>query len=106
MPNLINLHERDANGFIGARLDTGWRFSHSESPVTHSAFADNAQAGGETGHLVRAHHDAVAATDTLVVEVPDDSGQRLLLIGEYGAAVETGWINTVMAGRGDVLESG
>src|SRR5207302_4722863 len=39
----------------------------------------------------------------LVIEMADDAGDGVLVIGEHGAAVEAGGINAMMTGRGDVL---
>ena len=42
----------------------------------------------KTGHLVGARERAVAAADALVVEVDDDAGDRVLLVGVDRAAVQ------------------
>ena len=58
----------------------------------------------ELGHVVRAGERAVLAADALVVEVLDDPGDRVLLVGVDRAAVEAGRVEAVVAGRGHVLE--
>jgi len=39
----------------------------------------------------------------LVIEVTDNSGDRILFVGEDRAAIQTGWVGAVMTGRRDRL---
>ena len=43
------------------------------------------------------------AADALVIEVPDNAGARIFFIGEHGAALQAGRLETMMAGGGDCL---
>ena len=58
------------------------------------------------GRVVRAHEGAVLAADTLVIEVADDAGDRVLLVRLHRAAAETGRIHAVVTGGGDGLLGG
>src|SRR5688500_6562089 len=71
-----------------ASLSAGGRFTSGQTAVTHVTFANDAEALGKLGHVVRAHQHAVAAADALIVEVPDDSRDRICFIGRNGAAVQ------------------
>ena len=54
-------------------------------------------------HVVRAGQRAVLAAEALIVEVLDDAGDRILLVGVHRAAVHARRIEAVMAGRRDGL---
>ena len=89
----------------GARLHAGGGLALGEPALAHVALAHDAEALVELRHVVRALQDAVAAADALVVEVAHDAGDRILFIGEHGAAVEArGILAMVARGRDGLRE--
>jgi hypothetical protein len=68
--------------------------------VAKITFANDSALFGELGDLVRAGHDAVAASDALVVEVTHNAGDRLLVVGQHRAAEQARGLDAVVAGRG------
>ena len=66
----------------------------------HVALADDAERLVEDRHLVGAGERAVAAADAGVVEVADDPGDRVLLVGLGRAALQARRVDAVVAGAG------
>ena len=71
--------------------------------MAHIAFANDAALRRILRHFVRAHHHAITAADALVVEMPDNAGRRILVVGEHGTARGAGGFEAMMAGGGDNL---
>ena len=74
-----------------------------ESLTTHVAFANDAKLMTVLRHFVGAHHRAVLAADTLVIEVFDDTAFGILLICLDWTALETPRVKAMMASSGDML---
>ena len=74
--------------------------------MAHVTFTHDAESGIKFGNVVGASEDAVLATNTLVIEVSDDAGDRILFVSEYRAATCTGRIVAMVAGTGDDLSPG
>src|SRR5205085_2861104 len=53
----------------------------------------------ELRNLVRAREEAVLAADALIIEVPNDPGDRILLVRLHRATVHARGIHAVVAGR-------
>src|ERR1044071_6335552 len=104
LANGFGLHHGDADRLVGTGLHTGRGFSLGEALVAHVAFADDAAGAGIPRHFVGTHEDAILAADALVIQVADDAGERILVIGQHRAAVGASGIGTMMAGGGDRLE--
>ena len=102
-PRLLLIHQGDFDGFVRTRLRAGGCFASGEAIGAHVAFANDAQARGILGSIVGTLHDTVLATDALIVEVADDTGDRVFVVGEHGATVQTTGIDAMVAGGGDVL---
>src|SRR5690606_5422312 len=58
------------------------------------------------GNVIRAFQHAVLAADALIIQMSDNARERILLVREHRAAVETGGIRTMMTGRRDGLLNG
>ena len=71
--------------------------------MAHVALAHDAARRGILRHVVGAFQDAVAATDALVIEVADDAGDGVFVVGQHRTAFETAGLDAVVAGRGDGL---
>ena len=71
--------DRDRRG--GAPLDARRRLTVGQAVGAHVALADDAEPAIEDRDLVGTREGAVAAADALVVEVADDAGDRVLLVG-------------------------
>ena len=81
--------------------------SPAGQPVAaHVALAHDAALVLYLRHVVRAGERAVLAADALVVEVADDAGDRILLVGLDRAAVQAGRVDAVVAGGGHRLLHG
>ena len=85
-------------------MDAGRGFARLESSLTQITFADDTESLGVLRHFVGTHQGAVAAADALIVEVSDDPGSRIFVVGQDRASIQAGRIDAVMAGRGDVLQ--
>lgn len=94
----------DADGFVRAGLGADGRFTHGEAACAHVAFADNAFARGILGHVVRAFEHAILAADALVIEMMNDPGGGIFLVGKNRAARGAGGIDAVVAACGDRLK--
>jgi hypothetical protein len=79
-------------------LHASGRFAGDQTIAAHVAFAYDAARARVLWNFVRALQDAVLTPDALIVEVPDDSGNGILLVCEYWAAVQTTGINAMVAG--------
>jgi len=99
--SLVN--DRNANRLVRTGLHARRGFADSEAAVAHVALAHDAARRRILRHVVGTFQDAVAAADALVVEVADDAGDGVFVVGEHGAAFEAAWLNTVVAGGGDNL---
>ena len=87
-----------------AGLDARRGLAGREPVAAHVALADDALARVKLGDVVRAGERAVLAAEALVVEVLDDPGDRVLLVGVDRAGVQAGRVEAVMARRGHVLQ--
>ena len=101
---LVDDLDRDRR--VGARLHAGGRLARRQPVGAHVALAHDAALAVELRHLVRAGEHAVLAADALVVEVADDAGRGILLVGLHRAAVHAGRVEAVMAGGRDRLLHG
>ena len=89
--------------FGGTSLHTGGGFSFGEPVVTHVAFADDPSFFRKFRNVEGAFEDAIGASNTLVVEVTNDSGFFGFLVGLHRAAVEAFRVGAVVASSGDGL---
>ena len=87
-----------------AGLDARRRLARREPVAAHVALADDPLARVELGDIVRTGERAILAADALVVEVLDDPGERVLLVGVDRAGVQAGRVEAVVARRRHVLE--
>ena len=78
--DLLNVHDTDANRFMGACLDARWGLAGLEPVAAHVALADDPLGRMKLGDVVRAGERAVLAAEALVVEVLDDPRNRIFLI--------------------------
>ena len=104
LDDLRSIDDADADRLVRAGLDAGRRLARREPVAAHVALADDALARVKLRHVVRAGERAVLAAEALVVEVLDDPGDRVLLVGVDRAGVQAGRVEAVVAGRRDVLD--
>ena len=71
--------------------------------MAHVALTDDAETLVVFRHVVRAFQHAILAANALVVQMLDDAGARILLVGEHGAAGHARRIGAMVAGGGDGL---
>jgi len=95
--------ELDGDRATRTSLDAGWSFAGSEASMAHVAFADDAALRGIFRNVVGTFENTILAADALIIEMTDDAGVWIFFVGENGAAIETGWIDAMMAGSGDDL---
>ena len=88
---------------IGARLHASRRFSGSESPGAHVTLPHDAARFRIFRHIIWALQNAILAADALVIEVTDDPGHRIFVIGVHGTAVHARGIKTVVTRGRDRL---
>ena len=100
------IDDRDADGLVGTGLDAGGRLAVLQAVAAHVALAHDAALLVVLGRVVGAHQDAVLAADALVIEVLDDAGDRILLVGLDRAAGQAGGLQAVVARGGDGLLRG
>src|ERR1043166_2541889 len=104
LANGFGLHHGDADRLVGTGLHTSRGFSPGEALGAPVAFSDDAAGAGIPRDFVGTHEDAILAADALVIQVADDAGERILVIGQHRAAVGASGIGTMMAGGGARLE--
>ncbi len=102
--HLVDVHHANADRLVRTRLDAGRGLAGSDPVRTHVALADDPLAGVEPGGVVRTGQRAVLAADALVVEVPDDPRDRVLLVGIHRAGRQAGRVEAVVTRRRHVLE--
>ena len=93
----------DADGCVRAGLNTGGRFTDCEPIGAHVAFADDTEPLRIMRHFVGTFEHAVLATDALVIEMPNNSGEGIFFVSQHRAAVQAGRIDAVMARSRDGL---
>jgi hypothetical protein len=91
------IDDLDLDGILRTRVYTGGLEASSKATVTHVAFADDTTLGVELGHRVGAIPNTILATDTCLGGMKDKAGNRVLLIGVYGAAAKAIGREAVMA---------
>ena len=96
-------NDRNADGLVRTGLHARGSFTRGKSLAAHVAFADDASGVGILRHIVGAHQDAILATDALVIEVEDNSGQLILFIREHRTAIEACRVDAMVARRGNEL---
>ena len=101
--NHSTIDNGDANGSAWAGLNTGGCFTDRQSIGAHVALAHDAKPIGVMRHFVGAFKNAILATDALVIEMPDNSGEGIFFVSEHRAAVQAGWVDAMMASSGDRL---
>ena len=69
----------------------------------HIAFPHDPFRLAVAGHIVRTSEHAIFAANTLIVQVLDDSGDRILFVRSHRAPMHASGFNTVMASGGHVL---
>ena len=104
--HLLLVHDANRDCLVRAGLDARRRLAHRQPRGTHVAFADDAFAGVIFGHLVGAGHRAVLAAETLIVQVLDDPGDRILFVSIDRAGDHAGRLKTMVASGSDVLHHG
>ncbi len=87
-----------------AGLDASWSLARGQPVAAHVALANDALTRVELGRIVRAGQRAILAAEALVVEVPDNSRERVLFVGVDRAGVEAGRIEAMMARGCHMLE--
>ena len=87
-------------------MGASWGFADRKAMIAHVAFANDPQALGVLRHFVRALHDAVLAADALVIEMADNAGYWIFVVGKDWTTVETGGVDAMVASGGDVLLNG
>ena len=101
-----HVDERHGDGALRTALDARRRLADRQAVAAQVALADDAEVLVERRHLVGTRERAVAAADAGVVEVADDAGVGILLVGIGRAAVEAGGLEAVVAGVGHGLHRG
>ncbi len=104
--DLVAVDDGDRDRLMGTRLDARGGFAHSQSRRTHIALPHDPFAGMVLGHVVRAGHRAVLAPEALVVEMLDDAGRCVLLVGIDGTSDHASRFETMMTRGSDVLHDG
>ena len=79
------------------RLHTCWSFADGESRVAHVALAHDTARLGILWHFIRTHHHAVLAADALVIEMTNNTGDRILVVGQHRTTIQTARVNAMMA---------
>ena len=104
LDHLLDVDHANRDGAVRTRLHAGRGFPVGEPVAAHVALADDPLGTAVLRRLVRTGERAVLAAEALVVEVLDDAGDRILLVGLHRTCVHAGGIQAVMAGRRDVLD--
>ena len=106
LDHLLHLHHADRDGAVRTRLHARRGLPVGEPVAAHVALADYPLGAAVLRRLVGTGERAVLAAEALVVEVLDDAGDRVLLVGLHRTRVHAGGIQAVVAGRRDVLDDG
>ena len=104
LDHLLDVHHPDGDGAVRARLHAGRGLPFREPAAAHVALAHDPLRAAVLRRLVGAGQRAVPAAEALVVEVLHDPRDRVLLVGIHGTGVQAGRVETVVAGRRDVLD--
>ena len=104
LDHLLHVHHTDRDGAVRARLHARRGFPLGEPVAAHVAFADDPFRAAVLRRFVGTGERAVLATEALVVEVLDDTGDRVLLVGLHRTRVHAGGVEAVVAGGRDVLD--
>ena len=89
---------------MGTGLNAGGGLAGGQSGRTHVALPHDSLGGMVFGHIVGTGHRAILATKALIVEVFDDASGGIFLIGVDGTRRQTGRLETMVTGGGDVLQ--
>ena len=89
-----------------ARIDTSRVQPLVEAMRTEGAFLHDSHCRVELRSTKRADPSAVLATDTAVTVEQYGTGRRILAVSLCWTSVETGWLETVIAGQGIVKDRG
>ena len=103
LDNLLSINDIDRDGFVWTGLNTCRCFAVRQSIAAHIAFANDALVCVVLGNIIRTGQRAVLTTEALVIQMPDNAGDRVLLVRIHGTSGHAGWFETMMAGRSDVL---
>src|SRR5262245_53567485 len=71
--------------------------------MAHVALANDPAPRRIFRNIVGAFKDAILADDALVIQMAHDAGIGVLFISENGTAVETGWVEAMVASGCDDL---
>jgi hypothetical protein len=99
LPGFFIVDNSNGNGLARASLNASWRLTGSEAALAHVAFPHDASTVRKLRNVVGTFHDAVAASDALVVEMANNSGDGIFFVGKHGTTVEAARIKAMMAGR-------
>ena len=84
-------------------MDARRRLTDCKPRGTHVALADDALVWMIFGHLVRASHRAILATEALVIQMLDDTCDRVFLIRIDRARDHASWLKAVVTRGRHVL---
>ena len=96
----------EPQGIDRTRFDTGRLQTQAEVMRTEGAFLHDSHCRVELRSTKRADPSAVLATDTAVTVEQYGTGRRILAVSLCWTSVETGWLETMIAGQGIVKDSG
>ena len=101
--NYLTIDDGDPNRCAWAGLDASGRFTDCEAIGAHVALAHDAEPLGVMRHFVRTFEHAILATDALIIEVPNNSGEGIFFVSQDRATVQARRIDTVMTSGRDCL---
>ena len=101
--DLLDVDHPDRDGAVRTRLDARRGFAGLEPVAAHVALAHDPFGAAVLRRLVGTGQRAVLAPEALIVEVLDDSGDRVLLVGVHRTRVHAGGVEAVVTGGRDVL---
>ena len=101
--HLPDIDQPDRDRLMRTTLDAGGGFADRQPVRAHVALADDPQPVAELRHLVRTRQDAILAPETGVGIVPDNPGDRVLLIGIDRAGDLAGRFQAMVTGTRDML---
>ncbi len=94
--HVFNPDLRHPNRLVRTCLHTGGRFALRQSSVAKVTLPHDPALRRILRHVVRTLQDAVAAPDALVVQMPYDPGQRVLVVRQHRTALETPGLRAMM----------
>lgn len=105
MNDRLLIDDADADCFVRARLHARRRFTDCQPVAGHVAFADDAFRVAVLGHVVGTFEHAILTADTLIVQMPDDAGNRIFIEGVDGTAFQASKLDAMVTRSGHMLQN-